>query len=284
MWFNPQSTWYLGIWPNETRNLCCFQPTSILGAYFATAEIRLSPIYFCWRLKPTGKLFWTVVYRRDICGNPFCRGGLKKCENPFLLLNVRGLFPNCQNTKFSFVWCVSVWPRQKRDRFSQELVYVDVFPQICTPDVFISHIGYLDFNISLFCQSGGNIASPSHVNHLSGLIKAERLVQTAKTLMPGGLLSLSFPFLSARPTSQLKLYHVFGRRHLNFPPFRVCFAASPAASRRASTLRAGSRTPRTATWPILWSGLLRASLTKFARRAASPRSTSRACTAWSQVE
>lgn len=208
MWFNPQSTWYLGIWPNETRNLCCFQPTSILGAYVATAEIRLSPIYFCWRLKPTGKIFWTVVHRHDICGNPFCRGGLKKCENPFLLLNVRGLFPNCQNTKFSFVWCVSVWPRQKRDRFSQELVYVDVFPHICTPDVFISHIGYLNFNISLFCQSGGNIASPSHVNHLSGLIKAERLVQTAKTLMPGGFLSLSIPFLSARQTSQLKLYHV----------------------------------------------------------------------------
>lgn len=67
----------------------------------------------------------------------------------------QGLFLNCQNTKFSFVWCVSVWPGQKWDRFSQELVYVKVFSQIWTPNVFISHIGYLDFNILYFVNPEG---------------------------------------------------------------------------------------------------------------------------------
>lgn len=164
-------------------------------------------------------------------------------------------------------------------------------PRICLCGSFLSNLyprrvyfshRIFGFQHSLFCQSRGNIASPSHVNHLSCLIKAERLMQTAESLMPGAFLSHTIPFLSTHKSPNSYRITLW-MQPLELTPFHVCSAALPVAWRRALTQKADSRTRRAATWPIPWSGLWRASLTKFARRAALPRSTSRACTAWSQV-
>lgn len=192
----------------------------------------------------------------------------------------QGLFLNCQNTKSSFVWCVFILPRQKWERFSQEFVYVEVFSQICTPDVFISHIGYLDFNIILSIQREHCITiscEPFVCFNKGWTIGANRKSTYARRLfITRNSLSVSTLNLRTRVVSYWMPSH-------ELPPSRVCFAALLAALQRALTPKAGSRTPRTATWPILWSSLLPASSTKFAQRAALPRSTSRAYTAWSQV-
>lgn len=174
-------------------------------------------------------------------------------------------------------WCVFSFTKPETGMLQPRICLRNLYPR----RVYLSH-KIFGFHHHLFCQSRGNIASPSHVNHLSHLIKAEQLMQTAKTLMPGGFWSLPILFLSSRasPNSYCVRFWIHS---LELSTFHICFAALPEALQRALTQKADSRSRRTVMWPIPWSSLLCASSTKFAQRVALPRSTSRACTAWFQV-
>lgn len=87
----------------------------------------------------------------------------------------------------------------------------DLYPR----RVYFSH-RIFGFQHSLFCQSGGNIASPSHVNHLSGSIKAERLVQNRRNSYARRLFSTLNPISVNTLNLRTQIVSRFGCRHLNF--------------------------------------------------------------------
>lgn len=125
---------------------------------------------------------------------------------------------------------------------------------------------------SLFCQSRGNVASPSHVKPLSWLIETERFMQASTCSCQAALYHPQIHFCQ-HTTLSTQIRFPPGCGGLTFlvfivSPCTVCFTALPVALQRALTQKAGLRTQRTATWLTLWSGSSPASLTRCAQRAA----------------
>lgn len=72
-------------------------------------------------------------------------------------LNIRLCSIDARTQSFHLSDVFFVLRRQKRECFSQGFVYVEVFSQTCTLDVFISHIEYLDFSIPYFVNPEGTL-------------------------------------------------------------------------------------------------------------------------------